>query len=175
MNFQKSFCYSLLVLAIAGLSACGSDDNKQSAKPVTKADKDLAIQGVWISDGYGFVLDMRGRELGGYDVTEETCVKTDDIYGFDHDFIRADAQFYSAEEFGLDAEGLKVKPIKFEKISRLPEPCINHLSPFINDASYQFSAPDNFEVFWHTFSEHFAFSEEKSFDCTPPQRVKTTI
>ncbi len=164
MNFHTSFRYSLLALAIAGLSACGSDDNKQSAKPVTEVDKDLAIQAIWQSDGYGFVLDITDDGVDVYEVTQETCVKTDDIYGFDYAFIRADAQFYSADELGLDAEGLKVKPIKLEKVNRLPEPCINRLSPFINDVGYQFSAPDNFEVFWHTYSEHFAFSEEKSLD-----------
>lgn len=121
------------------------------------------VDGVWQSSGYGLIARIQGEEVAFYDVTATTCIR--------HlappwvDFPLGRAARMSADGRSLVA----VSPwgltrMYFDRLSAVPARCSDE-SRAAKDPSY------NFEVFWQTFAENYAFFAERGVDW---QRVGST-
>jgi hypothetical protein len=116
------------------------------------------IDGVWRSQGWGFVYQIRGAALQAFEVTSTTCVR-----GFKAEGLPSEAPgrkakfrshggdvFYIATD-GDDDHARVVHPggltsIVFERLATLPEICA---TPTAN------TPLGNFDVFVRTFAEHY--------------------
>jgi len=120
------------------------------------ADAKGGSDGVWRSRGYGIVAEVRGGRATYYDVTRAACLK------------RPNEPELSTALF----DGAKVSPrgdqltvqsswaltmLTFDRLDGLPASCAkapaNPKDPVAN-----------FEVFWNTFNEHYAFFRERGVD-----------
>jgi carboxyl-terminal processing protease len=109
------------------------------------------LNGVFVSDGYGYVVDLRGDTRDVYHLSLDTCVSDAEgsaeiqhILGSDTVVEMADGEKFA---FGSAFEPHK---IMFHRIVALPAPCV---AP----------APDtqqgNFDAFAAAFSAHYAFHD----------------
>jgi len=120
-------------------------DNVESAVP----DKSI-----WQTQGYGYILEVKGNELIFYDITEKYCLINQVESG----------EYPSSNISVVQGRGElnwgAIHPVPLTRLETLPELCQHDLLASIDDKGYKFSAPLTFDVFWSTFAEHFAFSQE---------------
>ncbi|MEX0604791.1 MAG: S41 family peptidase [Marinobacter sp.] len=122
----------------------------------TKAAESFSqLQGVWRSQGYGKILLIEG---GRYVFFEETAVSCRKLYSgtqaelalyFEDVQISPRKQSFSAHR----ATG--VTRIGFRRLKALPPTAFDERNKESNDPEY------NFDLFWHTFAEHYALFELK--------------
>ncbi|NLX08393.1 MAG: hypothetical protein GXY36_01910, partial [Chloroflexi bacterium] len=123
------------------------------AAPVwAQADPAGDLDGVWRSVGYGYVIEVQGDLLTIYGETAVSCQEWMQL---------------TAAELGLtltlDGDRLLATDeigtyITAERLPALPELCTDGGTPVTDDPE------TNFEVFWHTFNEHYAFFELREVD-----------
>lgn len=108
-----------------------------------------ALDGFWLSNGYGYAAEINDAGAVLYDVTASTCVAT-----------RAEPaaikDIYTRYRMSRDGEHLRLSTYndpyeyEFRRIEALPPPCE---TPTLDTPS------GNFEVFAAYFAEHYAFFE----------------
>lgn len=148
--------HRLTVLCLIGLISCSDHDGWIKLPGDEKAGK---LEGVWQSEGYGYVLDIRKGMATTFDVTTETCLKktfffdegSADVDGWDVD-INADGT-----RMVYHAKG-SVTTFHFVKIPALPSVCQEHLVVPTKDAKA------NFDLLWQTFQDHYAFFDRRNVD-----------
>jgi hypothetical protein len=126
-----------------------------------------SLDGVWRSQGYGYVVEIRGPVLKAYEVTETTCLpgftaRRDDtaVAGREATFKTEDGTVYFIRAGGLDdhrvlhSEG-SASDVRIDRFPRLPVVCSN---PTPNTPA------DNFEVFARTWAEHYISFDLKKTD-----------
>lgn len=117
------------------------------------SDKVGQLEGVWASQGYGFVLDVGAEQFQLYDVVEEYCAPNEEFAGP----VEALAPFRIAKDGG----SVRIAPddpaylYTFDRVDGLPETC---------GAAADTSPAFVFDVFDRLFREHYAFFEERSVD-----------
>lgn len=151
------FINKFTTLCLVGLLSCGDHDDVWVGLP----DEENAerLEGVWQSDGYGYVLEVRNGIATVYDITTRTCLKKTfffDTGGFSVDRWNVDMNS-SGTRMIYNAEGVVTK-FYFTKLSKLPEVCSEQLivptkNPYVN-----------FDVLWQTFEDHYAFFEKRRVD-----------
>jgi hypothetical protein len=126
-----------------------------------------SLEGVWRSQGYGYVFEIRGLELRAFEVTATTCVpgltarraatavpereatfETKDGMTF---FIRAGGD---KDHKLLHSEG-SASDVRIDRLPGLPAVC-EHPTPN--------TPPDVFEVFARTWAEHYISFDLKKAD-----------
>jgi carboxyl-terminal processing protease len=112
----------------------------------------------WQTSGYGYILEIQNDDVKFYDITKHHCLinhQKSNRYSSNNLTITGKEQ----GQFYWDT----LHPVKLSKLEKLPELC---LKPVKNstEKGYQFSAPVVFDIFWHTFSEHYAFSDIKRWN-----------
>jgi C-terminal processing protease CtpA/Prc len=138
----------LLWLAIFALAACRQFDHPEEVQPDPRA----ALEGIWQSEGYGYVMDIKDGRATVYDYTSSTCLKKSfffdspgfDVAGWD---ISLNAK---ADELLYKAKG-PITEFRFRRIKKLPPVCENGGIKPTADAKV------NFDVMWQTFQDHYAF------------------
>jgi hypothetical protein len=126
-----------------------------------------SFDGVWRSQGYGDVFEIKGPNLRAFEVTATTCVPgltavRDDstIAGREATFRTEDgAEFFiraggSADHKILHNEG-SASDVRIDRLPRLPDVC-DHPTPNTPE--------DNFEVFARTWSENYISFDLKKSD-----------
>jgi hypothetical protein len=124
------------------------------------------LDGIWQSQGYGYVFEFQGSALHAFEVTETTCVRSfsakeaREVNGRDATFRGPDGLVLSIDSGItpdhrlLHIEG-SASRIRIDRLSRKPEVC-DRLTP---------NTPlGNFEVFAQTWSEHYISFELKHAD-----------
>ena len=117
-----------------------------------------AMVGVWASEGYGRVLDITDDRLSVFGVTKVSCVlRTSQPLDV---FLRRINRINLSEEdkFSYYDEG-GITRYDFVRIGSLPNKCVQ--------ARNSQSNPDpelNFDVFWHSFDENYAFFAARGVD-----------
>jgi hypothetical protein len=121
-----------------------------------------SLDGVWRSQGYGYVLQIAGRDLRAFEVTSKTCVA-----GFIARRLATphrEAAFKIAEGgvLFIKSEGSNDrKLLRFDfsdsdiRIDRLPQ------MPTLCDAPTANTPRDNYEVFTRTFAENYILFDLK--------------
>jgi carboxyl-terminal processing protease len=142
---------AVMVLAATAIAAPANADSSSSAGV-----SGLPV-GIWLSDGYGWVIDVRpGGARALYHVAGDTCL-TD----------KGDAPERGLETFypvRRDADGKGITGFTTENITRFH---FRHISalPAACTAPIRANDPElNFEILWQTFNEHYAFFKERGVD-----------
>jgi len=107
------------------------------------------LDGVFVSDGYGYVTDLRSDQMKVYHLSGESCVLDVNTSEYIETLITADTVTLSADGNSFDF-GSEFEPHKrtLTRVDQLPAPCLN-------------PTPDtpqgNFDAFVAAFSAHYAF------------------
>jgi hypothetical protein len=144
MKFRSDFSRkSLLVLSM--LCAC-----------VTAGAYDLT--GVWASEGYGRIIQVSNNTVSIFGVTSMSCVWREDM-SLD-DFVSRINRINRSEEdwFSFYDEG-GITRYDYRKIASLPTRCKN-----TRNAKPNRDPELNFEVFWNSFNENYAFFDTHDVD-----------
>jgi len=144
------------------LGSCHQKHSK-AAKP--------AIQGIWKKHGYGQIIRINKSEIGFYDITQKSCLPVKSI------------SLKNIKELGeiikLTSDSLVllsgINLYQYTRIKTLPEFCKVQNETALKDPVY------NFEVFWNTFNENYAFFQKRNIhwdqvykDYRPRINQKTT-
>ncbi|HET9130095.1 MAG TPA: hypothetical protein VFO86_04050, partial [Terriglobia bacterium] len=118
------------------------------------------LDGIWRSQGYGYVFEIHGSTLQAYEVTETTCVKSFSAKRHDDTYKGPDGLVLSIESGTTPDHKLaqiqsSVSRIRIDRIPKKPDVC-NHLTA---------NTPlGNFDVFAQTWAEHYISFELKHAD-----------
>ena len=141
------------------LSAC-HNDNKQAYIPMNTAEP---LVGIWQAPAYGYVLDMLADTHQLYQFTSESCQRIE--FDLDHDELKSSMQLSNDTNSVVNTfTGAKNPGIVMDKENSLPDLCVNDLTANKGEADYQFDAQQDFEIFWQTFSQYYAFFHIEGVD-----------
>ena len=126
-----------------------------------------SLEGVWRTQGYGYVIEIKGTTLKAFEVTATTCVpgytaqrEAIAIAGREATFKTEDGSVFFIRDGGrsdhklLHNEG-SASDVRIDRLPRLPAVC-DH--PTANTPA------DNFEVFARTWAEHYILFDMKKTD-----------
>lgn len=116
------------------------------------------LQGVWRSRGYGLILKI---ERDGYVFFEETAISCQPVYAGHIDELswRYEDLVVSSGHQAFSAHRVTgVARVGFRRLRSLPPTVTETEERDPDDPEY------NFEVFWHTFAEHYALFALKGVD-----------
>lgn len=116
-----------------------------------------SLDGVWRSQGYGYVFEIQGTTLRAFEVTTRTCVPgftarrdTVAVSGREATFRKRDGGVYFVKAGGTDNHKLmdtgSLPNIRIDRLPKMPDLC---------DQPTANTPVDNFEVFTRTFAEHY--------------------
>lgn len=146
---SSSLLTLLMLLCFLG---CKMDDH-DGLIPLNPDEIAEKLEGVWRSEGYGFVLDIRNGVVTSYDVTETSAVKKAAFYKESPDVTTWNVAITGNDRFFVFRSRDFELEIRFKKLDELPEVCKPGKVLKTNDAKV------NFDVLWQTFKEHYAFFE----------------
>ena len=118
---------------------------------VQQPDETARHDGLWRSDGYGYILDLRGGNVALYHVTDQSCVKSKTIVADLSHYL--DRGAFQAAENGRTGEfkfTLEEHPIGMRRIGSIPSQC---------DTPNPDTPLGNFDAFAAFFAQHYAFFE----------------
>jgi len=158
INHGNKLLKSLSILLVAfSLYACGDakeiyDNTKQLV------DEAREYEGAWQSQGSGLILNLTRDSAEAYEITNVSCLR---IFEGTQDTLTE----VFVESFTVNSVGELVAPsltstetLFFDKLATLPNLCANNGTDFTSDPEH------NFEVFWHTFNEHYTYFTERGID-----------
>ncbi|NQZ06832.1 MAG: S41 family peptidase [Algicola sp.] len=111
-------------------------------------------RGIWQTQGYGYILDVDENKVTIFDVTQKHCLLNKEHSG---SFSAANLKLINDNRAVFDWRSLH--PVTLNRLSQLPQKCQkNSLEP------NKFDPVQVFDIYWQTFSEHYAYSEQKNID-----------
>lgn len=124
------------------------------------------LDGLWLSDGYGYFFEFQGESLRAYEITTLSCIasgtatretapgpRNEVVYAADDDVFRI-FPGTSADTRWLHVDG-SVSNVMLRRIASRPEPCRQPLPD---------TPATNYQVFWETFSEQYPFFALRHMD-----------
>jgi hypothetical protein len=148
---------------MVGCNSSNSQDVKKN-EPVISA-----TTGIWYAEAYGMVFDVKDNTHTSYQVSSDYCQisKLDEFLGYSHqDFLKGITVAEDNKTIVTDIGGWKIPGMSARKLSVLPQHCINDLILQKGDENYRFNPEQEFEIFWQTFNELYAFFELENVDWT---------
>jgi hypothetical protein len=154
---------SLAILAIVlGQTSFLSGDDSNAHLPLSPE----ALQGEWLSDGYGEVFRFDREFLHIFQLTTHSCIAAETAIRNRNSSNSAEAVFVSGSDvmrlragtspetrwFHFDGS---VSNILIQRASSAPEPCQRSLAD---------TAVTNYQAFWDTFAEQYPFFELHNVD-----------
>jgi hypothetical protein len=149
-----------LLLAVAVFSACNNSNQPPSINSPNEQ--------IWYAPAYGLILELNlgiySQSHQWYQLNSEYCQHLD--LGLEHSALMQSMQI---EEDGLSmittVAELKVPGLVMSRIHYLPDVCTsNHIIANKGQQAYQFDAQRDFEIFWLTFAQHYAFFDLEGVD-----------
>jgi hypothetical protein len=124
-----------------------------------------SLDGLWLSDGYGELIEFQGDELRSFEITKRSCIPagkaTRSGAGTGNEIVFADegevtrvTPGSSPDTRWLHEDG-SVSSILLRRTAAKPEVC----GPAPADAPMT-----DYEVFWETFAEHYPFFALRKMD-----------
>ncbi|GLX77943.1 hypothetical protein tinsulaeT_12830 [Thalassotalea insulae] len=147
---------SLIAIAVL-LSACGGSDAKNKKPDVVEpvASVFAKYQGIWELPGTGNLWQIDNEHFSSYNFNSYGCVKTDSAQ---LDDIEAAASLLSIDNNQLRFSGTGSNDQVFISKQQLPENCQQE------SLLSQTDPETNFEYFWHTMNDYYAFFETRNID-----------
>lgn len=143
------------------LYSCSTPRNEdQEGEAISQTIEYSDLEGYWLQEGYGVYLEIRDSIYKMYDITEISCQPS--VSGsINHwtDSLSVLMDLYSFEEFNSKLLLLKygITTYKFKRLSKPLEICD---TPIVASDDPEL----NFDIFWHTFKENYAYSEIRGVD-----------
>lgn len=132
--------------------------------PVLAQQGDPSANGLWLSDGYGLLLEVSNQSLQAYELTSVSCIaswsaKRDPGSGGKEMAFSGDNVFRLSDGPSVDVRRLHLDgtaaDIFLHRTAHRPQTC-NH-APGNNPQ-------ENYAVFWQTFAEQYAFFDLRHVD-----------
>lgn len=113
-----------------------------------------SINGIWQMDGYGKIIEIGDNEVNTYDNTKISCIINSSLKRSEIN------QLGKFKVISKDTINLKLGITNYylHRIKELPK------EKFINDSIQRKNLKLNFDVFWHTLNENYAFFNERKLD-----------
>ncbi|MFT4924092.1 MAG: carboxyl-terminal processing protease [Phenylobacterium sp.] len=165
---------STVVLCMV-LTGCGSDRKSTTPAPVTAQvpvtpdtpatttdpiTSALPTTGIWSAPAYGYVLVIEDQQHGLYQHTSEYCQRLglDEVDQEGHQAL-VDSIVLSDDQDSMvtTIAGQKVPGMAMTRLAALPDSCADSLLPQAGEEGYVFNPQQDFEIFWQTFNEQYAF------------------
>jgi hypothetical protein len=127
-----------------------------------------SLQGLWKSDGYGYIVEAKGDELSFFDVTKNSF--TPSFTGNNVDQTPGDGEVdFAVPDLKLD---LKIKSTTDDDVKIIDpagdssEITLQRIDekPSVSEQPTPNDPLTNFDVFWDTFAEHYAAFPLKDVD-----------
>ncbi|MGH1345793.1 MAG: S41 family peptidase [Nannocystales bacterium] len=153
----------------ASSSTEGGDGDSSSGEVMAEE-----LDGVWLSRGYGYALDIGEGRARLLEVTEISCVELQDlpISGFETLF---DSELIDPDLLALGQDN-SLAPYLFDREDSMPDACEDGPTPVVGDDGYEADALQAFDVVWQTFAEHYAFFKLRGVDWDAVgQEVRQTL
>ncbi len=113
--------------------------------PTARAMQATETDGIWLSHGYGMLIEAKGEEIAVYDITPVSCSPL-----FDSTALQEYHVQLAVENGELIMRDNKTLYITAARLESMPELCAN--GGMVSDD------PElNFEAFWHDFNDQYAF------------------
>lgn len=156
-NPAKAMLFPALAIS-ACLSAAPVDAGVSATEIATSLDQ---LTGVWSSEGYGQILEIRGgspNRFDRYEVTEISCLKAASGLLDDYqDAVTRVLRNAESTRFTHSYPGV-LSTYGYRRMDTLPANCRNGGTSASPDPLF------NFDVFWATFNEQYAFFAERHAD-----------
>ncbi len=123
-------------------------------------DAPAGTRGVWMTDGYGRIPDIRARSVAVHDVTRTTCVRSGRLDHAGPVLRRRDIQSTEGGRAMRLREAGAAHPVRAGRIATLPERCLTGTAG---------TAPEVFAAFAEAMDAHYAFFDLHGVDW--PARV----
>ncbi|GLR71598.1 S41 family peptidase [Agaribacter marinus] len=166
---SKRFLSVILAVAAVSITACNSKSKNKTDPipdpnpPQTPIDNVPATNGLWHSQAYGMVLDVKSDAHQFYQITNEYCQTAD--YSFDSSALIDSISLTDSEDsMEITFAGLKVPGVVMQRIKDLPDQCLTDIVANDGEDSYVFDAQRDFEIFWANFNEYYAFFHLEGID-----------
>ena len=130
-----------------------------SAKAQTQLTSRSLNDGLWLTDGYGDLIDIQGDDLRIYEITSLSCISARKVPR------RTEVGAANETVFAGEGDTLRIFPgpspdtrwlhedwsvsnVLLRRTDSRPEPCAQHSAD---------TPLANYHVFWETFAEHYPF------------------
>jgi hypothetical protein len=139
-------------------------DNKDAL--VGEAD---SLDGIWQSDGYGYIFEIKGNELDAYEVTKNSAIPSFTATNVDQtpgdgeiDFVNDNDALFTFEIKSTAAGDTK----RLHLDGSVGDIILNRLDekPSVFDTPTPNDPQANFDVFWDSFAENYAMFPLKDVD-----------
>ncbi len=147
---------SLCSLLFIGVS-CQSDDDQP---PVTNP-----LDGIWLSADKGYIIEFKEGSDVWYNISAAGCVLADDFNVSDFAISSFNP---TATELALDSEQF-LSPLTLTRLSDQNQACLP--DQIANTADAQV----NFDHFWNTFNDYYAFFDEKNVDWAQYESLRDQV
>jgi hypothetical protein len=161
MNQQRLFrshVVGWLLLAGVSLFSVPTRAQAQASAP--------SLDGLWLTDGYGRLIEFQGDELRRFEITSLSCIPTgkatrnpaassanETIFTDKGEILRVTAGT-SPDTRWLHEDG-SVSSIFLRRASSRPDVCNKPVAD---------TPESNYQVFWQTFAEHYPFFKMRNLD-----------
>ena len=148
------------IALLCTLAGCGPAPTPAAQNPTG------ALQGIWKSDGYGFVLVATGDSLLAFEVTETTCVPSFKAVRRTETPPGAEAAYEADREVLAVMAGPDSSQKHLKSAGAASYMVIRRLAarPAVCDQPTPNTPAGNFEVFAATWAEHYILFDQKGAD-----------
>ena len=116
------------------------------------------LQGHWLSEGYGWHLFIDDNAFELHETTAVSCLVRDNSNSENFEkLVGKIASIEQGKRFGVQLP-YRNTAVEFRRKSKAPRSCREKSRPSSDDPFY------NFDVFWKTFNENYAFFELRDVD-----------
>ena len=121
---------------------------------IAQSDTTSSINGIWEMNGYGKIIEISDIEVNSYDITKISCLLNSKVKRNEIN------QLGKFQLFDKDSLHLKLGLTNYylHRLKELPK------EKLINDSIQKKNLKLNFDVFWHTLSENYAFFKERNLN-----------
>lgn len=130
----------ILIFILTFLMSCGMEE------------ENILLDGIWKQEGYGRILEIKDSAYVYYNTTSSSCIPL--VKGKLIDRF----EIVSASSNKLILNPGDIVDYVFYKADTLPQLC--RTKQLLVDNNYK----NNFNVFWDTFNEHYAFFNERNIN-----------
>lgn len=148
---RKWYCLLLLMAVPVFFSACRKNDFPDSG-----AYKRSGLDGIWLSEGYGYLLDIQNGRARFYHLTKDYGIRSNVFFdGASDDVSTWDVVLTDKGKQFIYRGKNVLTHYRFNRINKLPKSVEGGGLPASQDPRL------NFDVLWQTFDEHYAFFRQR--------------
>lgn len=130
---------------------------------VKEAVKELTINDIWHAPGYGITASLSNEKIALYQSTSEYCQSWELEISY-QDFVNSSEMSDDLQSIVVTFDNAKQPGMVMQRQKSLPASCSNGVIAKRGDSGYQFNPQLDFDIFWQTFNEYYAFFHIEDVD-----------